>query len=301
MKRVGKLLINADDLGYNEERDRGIFQCFYRDNSITSASILANGSTSQTAIVQALRIGIPVGLHFNITEGHPLVEPSKIPSLVQKGMFLGKEKFVKSARSSYINPLHVKQELKAQINWFKRVSGSYPIRVDGHQHAHIMPLVRDAFCEVLNEYGITQTRLPLEEDIVKKDLGLQNSFFKYVDECSKDCLTTFLKYDIKHTDKFIGSSTMGINMSFESLRNLLLKAFTEESLNTKCELMVHPGFRCAGEEGGCGQGPDDFSRSKYREHEMAVLRNQRFKKFLEDQNIDMVSIKDICEESPSYK
>lgn len=52
-----RLVINADDLGYSEERDLGIFQCFLRGRSISSTSVLANGATAASALSYAVQVG----------------------------------------------------------------------------------------------------------------------------------------------------------------------------------------------------------------------------------------------------
>lgn len=59
-----------------------------------------------------------------------------------------------------------------------------------------------------------------------------------------------------------------------------------------CELMVHPGFITGG-NGGCGDGPDDFSRSGDREHEMRILMSLDMKDFWAKHDIKLISFKDI--------
>jgi len=60
------LIINADDLGYSHHRDAGIFAA-YRNGYISSASLLVNGTTSREAAKRAREIGMPVGLHLNLS------------------------------------------------------------------------------------------------------------------------------------------------------------------------------------------------------------------------------------------
>jgi len=38
--------------------------------------------------------------------------------------------------------------MKAQIEKFKMLTGSYPHRVDGHQHVHVLPIIRNVFAKV---------------------------------------------------------------------------------------------------------------------------------------------------------
>lgn len=53
-----RLVINADDLGYSEERDLGIFQCFLNGRSISSASVLANGASGVAALIHAVQVSM---------------------------------------------------------------------------------------------------------------------------------------------------------------------------------------------------------------------------------------------------
>lgn len=73
MSHSCSLIINADDLGYCSARDNAIFQLFQR-GVVTSASLLVNSGSSEAALPSALALGLPVGLHFNLTEGVPLSE-----------------------------------------------------------------------------------------------------------------------------------------------------------------------------------------------------------------------------------
>ena len=72
---------------------------------------------------------------------------------------------------------------------------------------------------------------------------------------------------------------------------------TENAWNSSdviIELMVHPGYR-TGNSGGCGDGPDDFAQSAEREHEMKILQDQKMKDFYKDQDIKLISFKDLSE------
>ena len=66
------------------------------------------------------------------------------------------------------------------------------------------------------------------------------------------------------------------------------KEFGEDTVT--CELMVHPGYRSRDmENGGCGEGADDFSMSSDREHELKVLCGPEMKQFYKSYNIRLVS------------
>ncbi len=61
-------------------------------------------------------------------------------------------------------------------------------------------------------------------------------------------------------------------------------------VTTTVELMVHPGYLCdpINEVGGCGCGPDDFSQSRDRLHEMNVLTSSNVLKFYTQQGYKLV-------------
>ena len=58
-------------------------------------------------------------MHFNISEGIPISEPSKIPSLLQEVngvvQFLGKEGFIRAVSEGRIVPNEVEIELRSQV------------------------------------------------------------------------------------------------------------------------------------------------------------------------------------------
>ena len=56
------------------------------------------------------------------------------------------------------------------------------------------------------------------------------------------------------------------------------------------EWMTHPGFECQGtvETAGCGDGPDEFSKSPQRRHEFNVLLKLSNGKLFDDQGVQLV-------------
>ena len=58
---------------------------------------------------------------------------------------------------------------------------------------------------------------------------------------------------------------------------------------TVCEFMVHPGYPCVKNQGGCAVGPDEFACSRDREHELNVLCNPELKRSLTDLNVKFIS------------
>ncbi|KAA0153596.1 hypothetical protein FNF29_02984 [Cafeteria roenbergensis] len=84
-----RVIVTADDCGYSTPRDDGILEAF-EAGLISRGSVMVNGMTARQMVARAVLVGMPVGLHLNLTEGLPLSPPSAIPSLVTMDPEYGK-------------------------------------------------------------------------------------------------------------------------------------------------------------------------------------------------------------------
>ena len=101
------LIINADDFGYCPERNRGIIESF-KGKSISSSTLLVNSLFAKEAVELALANKLPLGLHFNITEGRPISNLEHVSTLVNtRGLFLGKFGLRDALENMCINLEHV--------------------------------------------------------------------------------------------------------------------------------------------------------------------------------------------------
>lgn len=200
----------------------------------------------------------------------------------------------------------VKQELKAQVDLFHELTGHLPPHMDGHQHVHVLPKVRHVFAEVLEEYGIEYTRVPVEPGLHNCD-WIEPSMMDFYVGVEKDSLNTvdvFTKHGIRWPDIYIGLSTMGKNMSVSAIQNAIDTAIVDftskvpahpvpQHRTVTIELMVHPGYPSVPPIGGCGEGPDDFSQSWERLHELQTLIKPELQSHYKTRNIQLCSFKDL--------
>ncbi|NWW64478.1 YDJC deacetylase, partial [Ifrita kowaldi] len=297
-----KLIVTGDDFGYCPRRNQGIVDCFLA-GAISNVSLLVNGSAAADAAKLARRHNIPIGLHANLSEGSPVCEVLKTNSslLNQDGFFHGKMGFRTALSKGLLNMSEVKQELKAQVELFHELTGHLPPHMDGHQHVHVLPEVRHVFAEVLKEYGIKYTRVPIEPGLHNCDWIPPSlmDFYLGVEEDSFNTVDVFTKHGIRWPDIYIGLSTMGRNMSVSSIRSAIDSAVLEltakapQSRTVTIELMVHPGYPSVPPVGGCGEGPDDFSQSWERLHELQTLIKPELQSHYKSRNIQLCSFKDI--------
>ncbi|NWV01470.1 YDJC deacetylase, partial [Upupa epops] len=304
-----KLIVTGDDFGYCPRRNQGIVECFLA-GAVSNVSLLVNGSAAADAAELARRYNIPIGLHANLSEGSPVCKMLKTNSslLNQDGFFHGKMGFRTALSKGLLNMSEVKQELKAQVELFRELTGHLPPHMDGHQHIHVLPEVRHIFAEVLEEYGIQYTRVPIEPGLHNCDWIPSSlmDFYRGVEEDSFNTVDVFTRHGIRWPDIYIGLSTMGKNMSISNIWSAIDAAIakfttkppspahpTPQSQTVTIELMVHPGYPSVPPVGGCGEGPDDFSQSWERLHELQTLMKPELQGHYKTRNIQLCSFKDL--------
>jgi predicted glycoside hydrolase/deacetylase ChbG (UPF0249 family) len=133
-----RLIVNADDLGADNARNRGIFEAAER-GCVTDATLLVNLPGFEDAI-QGLRTSrLQVGLHFNISEGVPVGGPYR--TLVDaNGRFHGKDEAWRLGLAGVLDPAEVRAEAEAQLARCRSADVAIS-HLDGHQHIHMIPCV----------------------------------------------------------------------------------------------------------------------------------------------------------------
>jgi predicted glycoside hydrolase/deacetylase ChbG (UPF0249 family) len=85
-----------------------------------------------------------VGLHLTLTDQRPL---SRAPRLAPGARFPGLARLLPRALARQLPAEEVKDEIRAQLDAFEDAWGAPPDYVDGHQHMHLLPTVREALVE----------------------------------------------------------------------------------------------------------------------------------------------------------
>lgn len=158
-----RILVNADDFGYNTNVNAGIIDAF-RNGIVRSTSLMVGGATCLEAALMAKEYtGLEVGLHFNITDGFCCAEPNKIPLLADdNGLFyfdsndirlsISKIRELASSNQQFIG--QIEQEFWAQVKKFDQLQ-MRPKHIDMHHYIHLMHHFLFAqFCDFANQLGI---------------------------------------------------------------------------------------------------------------------------------------------------
>ena len=89
---------------------------------------------------------LAIGLHFNLTLGSPL---GKMPRLAPSGTLPSLAKLIGAALLGLVDRTEIRDELERQLDHFERGLSFPPDHVDGHQHVHVVPGIREVVLETL--------------------------------------------------------------------------------------------------------------------------------------------------------
>lgn len=155
--------IHADDFALSENSDKDILQ-LCAEGKLDSISIIPNLECFETAtrkflsVQEKLNKKILVSVHLNFMEGKCCVEKSLLPDLVDsEGFFTAS--WGKLFIWNYIPfmrkkiKIQLKTEILAQIKKCiaANVIDKNAVRIDSHQHPHMIPVVFDALKEAVLE------------------------------------------------------------------------------------------------------------------------------------------------------
>ena len=160
---------HADDFGLFTTQSKRILQC-REPGALNGISIFPNGDELTECLTFLTDNHLALTIHLNLMQGHSLADPCLVPLLTdQKGVFsvgFGELLFcsLSGKRDAYKQQL--KRELSAQIRALLPVfqEKNLPLRIDGHAHWHMIPVVFDALMEVIRDemLPVSYIRIPAE-------------------------------------------------------------------------------------------------------------------------------------------
>lgn len=259
--------MTADDYAQSAEIDHGILQLIAMGRLTATSCLVLSPRWRQAAtqLTNEVRACADIGLHLDFTQfPHDLTH--RLGALILK------------SHLRILPKAQVKQAIRKQLDAFEDALGSPPDYVDGHQHVHQLPQIREALIEELNvRYGnqlpwIRVARPPLNggfKALVIRSLGASrleqlassNGFV-----CSKTLLGVY-----------------GFNANVDQYRDLLAAwlSMAAQSANPVA-LMCHPAV------GSSDTTPyqDDILPARLIEHEAMV--DTKFANMLQDNNVQLV-------------
>lgn len=170
------IIYHGDDYGANPEISGHILDCI-EHGALYSFSILPNSTklSESMELYRERKAAFPqkpvkMSIHFNIAEGVPLAGPGNVPHLVNSRGTFGISFFKLLCLSFTPQRAVLKKELKREFSYQLKSCLPYvdEIRIDSHQHYHMIPLVLESILEVCKEASdktnkpVTFIRVPAE-------------------------------------------------------------------------------------------------------------------------------------------
>ena len=160
---------HADDYGLFPAQTRRILEC-YSEGALNGVSIMPNSPCLDECLAMLPEKGIALTVHLNLMEGCSAAPKEELPHLVDKdGVFrvsFASLLFCRFGGHYEQTFRELKRELSAQIHALLPLflQRGEPLRLDGHAHWHMLPIVFDALMEVLREeeLPVRYIRIPRE-------------------------------------------------------------------------------------------------------------------------------------------
>jgi predicted glycoside hydrolase/deacetylase ChbG (UPF0249 family) len=220
MNSTKTIIVNADDLGYRRGINEAI-ACLSNRRLITSTSLMVYGNIDDFTLSVLNNNKTLIGLHLDFTS-----EFSKLrhPSIAA---FYGR------CISGFIKLVDVRREIDSQLNLFRKIIGRYPDFVDGHQHVHQFPLVRNALLDALStKYPITGIRSTLTND----SLNFKAKLIQFMGAVNAERL--FLSAGHSLNNNFLGVYDFSVGVNYRQHWRRWLSLANEEGTLVMC----HPSL-----------------------------------------------------------
>ena len=237
MNNIVHLSICADDFGITENVSSAIIKLIKKKRiTETSCIVISNSFKNDLKTLISYQNKIGIGLHLTLTDFKAF---NRLKSLTINNEMPSFNKLLKSSIIKKIVPKEIEKEINFQIDVFENSLGFLPNFIDGHQHVHQLPIVRDCLIKVIKErYSENLPWIRNSYDEIFKILKRNVSILKAISIglFGKKLKMTVKTNHIKSNDGFSGIYSFSNKISYENL----FKKFILDIKNNHL-LMVHPG------------------------------------------------------------
>jgi chitin disaccharide deacetylase len=269
-----RLIINADDHGYDEGVVRGIVD-LHRAGLVSSTSCMTNmPAWPMAAAYLRDHPELGAGVHLVMNDGYPVLPPEGVPALVGADRrFLNDSQILRSVRAG--STAQLRAEFRAQIERFIADVGRRPDHLDNHcAISYVRPDRFRVTLELAREYGLP-IRAPFGDDLAEvaptfaRQNGLPTWLVRTMGAYYRGRVD---RAGIRRPNAFIQHFSMPGHRSPEYLLSVL--DGLRDGWTT--ELLAHPGYD-----------------GDWREEDLRALQDPRVGERLGQPDIQLVSFKDL--------
>ena len=159
-----KIVLCADDYGLSPGVSRGIRELLEMERlSATSCMVVFPEFAADGPLLSPFFNKADIGLHVTLTADKPL------RSVLIAGWL------------RRLDPADMRRELARQLDIFTSVIGCPPTYIDGHQHVHLLPGVREAVVEAAAGIGayVRLTREPIAAATMKRPAPVDSVYLSW--------------------------------------------------------------------------------------------------------------------------
>ncbi|MGN6570357.1 MAG: ChbG/HpnK family deacetylase [Pseudolabrys sp.] len=273
-----RIWLCADDYGMAPGVNRGIRQLIANGrlnatSVMTAAHWLGHGEADALAALNTQRPRAALGLHVTLTG--PFRPLSAGFSPTRDGAFLPHMEMMRLGVLRRLAREPLVTEIATQLRAFVEAFGRPPDFLDGHQHVHLLPVVRDAFLKVAGEGApnawVRQCMRPA------KARPLHDPKSLVLDLLSVRFRTRAARLGIATNPAFSGAYAFTPKADFAALFPRFLNGMPDGGL-----IMCHPGFVDA-------QLQSVDSLTDLRERELAYFDSEAFPRDLARHQVALIA------------
>ena len=283
--------IHVDDYAISLNASREIAELIKRDK-VNGISIIPNFDCFTECINELIPVllskgyqTLKISVHLNFMEGKSCSPKETVSDLVDRdGFFTLSWGSLLTASYSPLKYQKLKEQLKREIkSQIQKVVTSLPdgyrLRIDSHQHTHVIPIVFNALKEVIKEenYDVEYIRLPAEPLLpYLKNLKLYKTYsvINIIKNILLNTYSAFMKRWVNKSN-YQYSCLWGVVMSGKMNQNRvenLLEDFREyaSAHNQELEILFHAGSVLPAEI------TLEYSKPGFRQFHLAADRRQEW-------------------------
>jgi predicted glycoside hydrolase/deacetylase ChbG (UPF0249 family) len=214
-----RIVLCADDYGYSPGVSRGVRELLEAERlSATSCMVVFPEFAEDGPLLKPFLGRADIGLHFTLTVDRPLASV---------------------ALECHLRPPAVATIIDAiekQVATFADAIGRLPDYIDGHQHVHVLPVVREAVIRVAKQIGacVRSTVEPIGPAMCRRPAPLESI---YLARASRSLAARAREAGVATNRGFRGVRTFRETGPFRTLFRCMIKDVVNGSL-----VMCHPGY-----------------------------------------------------------